>query len=1022
MADFGAIQPRQFILDSSRNNGATLGEFHQNNNRYLCTIELFDHSVPVSIPVGAEVSIKCKPVNSNIVYVLDKNSPDFTAKVSFTPGENKVVVDRWGALVANSGQILLGVDINGMSTYTVSYNVDKDLINAGSKEVIYSETPVSDLAKSDLSNVPDKTFLDKAKASGLMQNDMADVDLLKLGEKVENTNIGKQIKMNTQTAAAYEDIQAFDSRLKSNAAFIALSKEVHPATAGMTPKDVKELFNANRYEETTPIDLTKEPYSKGKVLLLVFQLTKNNQTFTQVLPPLANNQIVMVEIIRSTGITGGKVVLQPFEKDMIDGANINKELTEDGFNGFFMPLVNEQAFEWFGHEKTTPYALVVSDEKGNVSLGVKTINFKEATVEDNGKGTVNILPNDKDAELPFVDTVLKQDFKATKVQSLDKSLRISNLGGVADLSVQPDISHEGIMATLGSDEIYNSKYDDEKFWFGDIKHKGGSFVYTNIQDKAFVIQEIDGKDPNITSGTLFLLGLSYEPSTLSNGFITQNGYFRIEFVDQNGDLLYDIDNNPMATEIHYLAGQKERKQLYLGFIKATAYTEIRPRFVTSFPNEELITLGSNTAIVIQALTDEVSSGLALLNFMAYTGYSIKLNKRYFGTNNMNLARDLIFDEPITDVEPQVMYLGDNVWLSNKSKIRLGIQNYKLLVKDVGGSILPIFSLYKRYNMFDTSVMQQESVSAKVSVKIMDKVNAFRVAMLKYTGTDLDNIPAPELLSYNNGSPVFASGWEVADSLFIIEDVVDGVHDISKEFVIPTDGKEIAFVLYAEGGSQPLDLAIEDFEIDITPPFTRAIITNNSHINEEMLMTKKEFYKTIVTCPNKYAAYRYTVNNTDTKIPVGIVKSSGSNIANNNAWSDVGSTDPNKTQGDLLFKKDGKVNFEYGGQIFNETATINNVDFWLAKVNPDGSFTEVPNSRYTTTIEANKKIPKTFISNSFNFEVKENESYRMFAKSNKADGFYLECSPNGSPLFYSSIVFDEIEPIDQRIVDLINAKK
>ena len=64
---------------------------------------------------------------------------------------------------------------------------------------------------------------------------------------------------------------------------------------------------------------------------------------------------------------------------------------------------------------------------------------------------------------------------------------------------------------------------------------------------------------------------------------------------------------------------------------------------------------------------------------------------------------------------------------------------------------------------------------------------------------------------------------VADSLFIIEDVVDGVHDISKEFVIPTDGKEIAFVLYAEGGSQPLDLAIEDFEIDITPPFTRAII-------------------------------------------------------------------------------------------------------------------------------------------------------------------------------------------------------
>nr|DAV38769.1 MAG TPA: hypothetical protein [Caudoviricetes sp.] len=103
MADFGAIQPRQFIMDSSRVNGATLGEFHQNNNRYLCTLELFDHSVPVSIPAGADIAIKCKAYNSNTVYVIDKNNPDFASKVSFTPGENKIMVDRWGAMVSISG-------------------------------------------------------------------------------------------------------------------------------------------------------------------------------------------------------------------------------------------------------------------------------------------------------------------------------------------------------------------------------------------------------------------------------------------------------------------------------------------------------------------------------------------------------------------------------------------------------------------------------------------------------------------------------------------------------------------------------------------------------------------------------------------------------------------------------------------------------------------------------------------------------------------------------------------------------
>lgn len=54
-----------------------------------------------------------------------------------------------------------------------------------------------------------------------------------------------------------------------------------------------------------------------------------------------------------------------------------------------------------------------------------------------------------------------------------------------------------------------------------------------------------------------------------------------------------------------------------------------------------------------------------------------------------------------------------------------------------------------------------------------------------------------------------------------------------------------------------------------------------------------------------------------------------------------------------------------------------------------------------------KTPKKIVSNSFNFNVKENEVYRMFMKSNVDDGFYLECTPNGQPLFYSSIVFDEI---------------
>jgi hypothetical protein len=43
MAVYGADQTRLFVLDSSRDNGAYLGKFKQGNNRYVCTLMLFDH-------------------------------------------------------------------------------------------------------------------------------------------------------------------------------------------------------------------------------------------------------------------------------------------------------------------------------------------------------------------------------------------------------------------------------------------------------------------------------------------------------------------------------------------------------------------------------------------------------------------------------------------------------------------------------------------------------------------------------------------------------------------------------------------------------------------------------------------------------------------------------------------------------------------------------------------------------------------------------------------------------------------
>lgn len=155
-----------------------------------------------------------------------------------------------------------------------------------------------------------------------------------------------------------------------------------------------------------------------------------------------------------------------------------------------------------------------------------------------------------------------------------------------------------------------------------------------------------------------------------------------------------------------------------------------------------------------------------------------------------------------------------------------------------------------------------------------------------------------------------------------------------------------------------------------------------------------------------ASYRYTYNKTAGNIPLGIKKGLAL-VSNNNAWADPGASDPNKVQGDLLAEADGIITIQYSGQAYNETSTMNEANFWAVKVAPDGSLTEVPNSRYSTTIEANRKIAKNIQSKSISFPIQQGESVRFLANSNIDDGFYLQSGTDGKPLFEVIVNFKEM---------------
>lgn len=387
---------------------------------------------------------------------------------------------------------------------------------------------------------------------------------------------------------------------------------------------------------------------------------------------------------------------------------------------------------------------------------------------------------------------------------------------------------------------------------------------------------------------------------------------------------------------------------------------------------------------------------------AFAGYQIEMNNKYYGYNSLNLSRALVFDEPEIDVNNDVMYFGDNTYLSVKTAAKVSISNNQLVVKD-NGKDLPVFSLFKKYSRFDTHVLKGKNY--KATVKITDKQNSFVVALMKYTGTEAV-APPPELLSINNDQPQFNAGWSIADRLFISEDVVSGIHEATKTFVVPADAVEFAVIIYPTESQTPTDMVLNDFEGDITPWFNRMVVTDSSHISEKYLEYQKDYAKFVVMTPAGDASYRYTYNKTAGNIPLGIKKGLAL-VSNNNAWADPGASDPNKVQGDLLAEADGIITIQYSGQAYNETSTINEANFWAAKVAPDGSLTEVPNSRYSTTIEANRKIAKNIQSKSISFPIQQGESVRFLANSNIDDGFYLQSGTDGKPLFEVIVNFKEM---------------
>ena len=928
-------------------------------------------------------------------------------------------------------------------------NSDDVALKAKLSSIGVSEDDTPEQLRDKLQTLKADNRLDNSAVKNSLSNDLADVDLDKFDEKFQATDSGKELQrqaaaIGTKASKDLSDVDVADLETAfektpshttlvdtardlgnkaetslNNVLTSDLSEKIKLTNAykdmagrtggGLTPDEVRTLFEANYFEEVGAVDLTQAPFT-ATTLVLAYQFNTDNEIITQILPPIAQNKTIMIKVIPASGISNPTLILQPNGADHINGASTSLTITNTGYVGYLLPIANNSNWEFYPHETTHDFSLALSDDKGNVHIGINSIEFEKTTVTEEN-GILKVKPDAQtggNSDITFTDFE-GRTFTSSKMQSMDKSLRISNLGGIADFSRGLQEHNEGIHACLGNDQLINSKYGRAKLYFGDIRVKGGSFVYTNMQDKSFVVDDVDPQDdPNISGGTTFIAAIYYEPNLRTDNTVSQDGFIRLELVDDTDTPLTDNNGQPMATQIDYKAGDVIKPELYVGEFQAKAFTNVHLRIELGFPSDEVIPVGANTQICLQAITKDESSGLALLSFMAFTGFRIGFDTVYYGFNSLNLAQFLLFQEAETEITGE-MELGDNTFLNLATSCKVAVDNYHLIIKD-NNKDLPVWDIMKFYDEFDSRNISGKNIAIKAT--LTDKDNAFDVSLLEYTGSVMP-IPKPHVLSYNNGTPVFTAGWSVADNMFISEDVVSGEHTQTKTFTIPDNPKGIAVIMYQHISQMPSTLQLKDLEADITPWFNRVMITDNSHISEQYLRNLDYVYQSIVAVPAGYASYRYTVNSTKTKLPVGVFSGGDNKIVNDNAWTDAGSTDPNKTQGDIKFLADGIVTINYQAQCYNEQGTINNVEFWLEKVS-DSS--EVAGSHYATTIEAQRTTPKNIQSPKFTFSVKTNETYRFYGKSNKDDGFYLQTSTVANPLIRFDYEFEELSEVTKLALD------
>lgn len=556
---------------------------------------------------------------------------------------------------------------------------------------------------------------------------------------------------------------------------------------------------------------------------------------------------------------------------------------------------------------------------------------------------------------------------------------------------------DGYYATLADDEEVVgdnvNKIKKGKMWFTNTVVGNGSYIQVDKAKKQIGIQEDDTLDPSLTDGTAHLIIYRIH----MKGKAVENGDVDIYLKDTSGNYLLDSNNVPIHKSKSYSIGD-ELGAIELSVIVRAKGLKLFELGVSHTFTQDNIEITDRTnglsCIVVQAIHKNYKTGLALIQYCIDSGQSILFDSHYNGEDIITISDYLEKDYPLSEGDVgQGTNTIDGLHLYNSTKMKVGVSNKEITFED-NGTDLCFFNFGAIISGEKTNMWKGKII--KIEADLENKEGAYYISLAKWTG-QTDNYTRRIIADYTNDDIVLDSGWTIQSSISVSENVL-GYHKVTGEFTIPADADNVALIIYPESKKYPSKLKMTKFKADMKVPFDYYILKENSPYIDSLYKTDTKYgrFASGVMGDN---GIRYTILASETKLPWGLKKTGLVDIINDRSWNSNNYKWEN--EGDGLIQKDMRLTiYNIEGQVFSG-ATIPDgghtlFNLYFSKKNQDGTFTRIEDSAFSKEVKKGDG-GKEFKAKDFTIDVKKDDILRIFATNDLDSGCYLETTRTNESL-------------------------